>query len=84
MLIFTRYVSTNIECKNVEPCLCLNTAYIDLSLLGVFQGIMTMIAAMNFQWVHYMKLVYSVVISAIRFFLVKRSPPPSPVLGFGC
>ena len=56
---------------------------VDLSLLEVFQGIMTMIAAMSFKWIHYMKLVYSVVMSAIKFFYLREPLPPSLVLGFG-
>ena len=51
---------------------------VDLSLLEVFQGIMTMIAAMSFKWIHYMKLVYSIVMSAIKFFLFKITPSPFP------
>ena len=38
-----------------------------------------MIAAMSFKWIHYMRLVYSVVMSAIKFFLFKITPPPFPV-----
>ena len=53
-----------------------------MSLLEVFQGIM-MIAAMSFKWIHYMKLVYSVVMSAIKFFYLREPLPPSLVLGFG-
>ena len=78
MLIFTRYVSTTIEWKNVEPCFCLNTALTCLLFFWeVFQGIMTMIVAMNFKWIHYMELVYNVVMSAIRNWF-KRTPPPLP------
>ena len=67
-----------------EPCFCLDTALTCLLFFQeVFQGTMTMIAAMNFKWIHYMKLVYSVVMAAIRNFDSREHLHPYPVLGVG-